>query len=47
MLDKLDREAAVRALVIADAQSLDYGASLEAEHLGAGDDVGWKIVHRQ
>src|SRR5262249_25926743 len=40
VLDELDRKAAIRALMIADAQTLDDGARLEAERLGAGDDIG-------
>src|SRR5262249_39010698 len=39
VLHELDGEATEGALVVADAQALDDGAGLQAQGLGAGDDV--------
>src|SRR5947209_4063158 len=46
VLHELDREAAIGALVIADAQALDDGAGFDAERLGPGDHIGRKVIHR-
>src|SRR5581483_4223199 len=40
VLDELDREAAVGAAVVADAEALDDRSGLQAERLGARDEVG-------
>ena len=39
MLHKFDRETAIRAFMVADAQPLDDGTRLEPERLGASDDT--------
>ena len=44
VLHELDGEAAERALVVADAQALDDGAGLQAQSLGAGEDVGLQVA---
>ena len=40
VLDELDGEALVRALVVADAQALDDLPGLQAEGFGTGENVG-------
>ena len=47
VLHELDREAAIRAFVIANAQAFDEGAGLESQRLGAGDDIGLQIIRHE
>src|SRR6516162_11892606 len=48
MLDEFDRETAVGAFVIADAQPFDDGACFDAQGLSAGNDFGVEVgIHSQ
>src|SRR5205814_10400211 len=43
VLDELDRETRVRALVVADAEALDELPRLQAERLGTREDRGFEV----
>jgi hypothetical protein len=42
VLHELDREASVRAAVIADAKAFDDGPGLDSQGFGTGDGIGGK-----